>query len=73
MIMPEGMNGRELVEQLVAERPVLRVIFMSGYSGEIVANDTAFLRRTRTRFLQKPRHWRTLLQTVRQSLDEKRE
>jgi signal transduction histidine kinase/FixJ family two-component response regulator len=73
MIMPERMNGRELAEQLLAERPALKVIFMSGYSGETVGKDTAFLRRTRTRFLQKPCHWRTLLQTVRKSLDEKRD
>jgi signal transduction histidine kinase/ActR/RegA family two-component response regulator len=73
MIMPDGMNGRELVEQLLVERPALKVIFMSGYSGEATANDTTFLRRTRTRFLQKPCHGRTLLQTVRESLDEKRD
>ena len=72
MIMPESMSGRELVEQLLAERPVLKVIFMSGYSGDNVSKDTAFLRRTRTRFLQKPCNSRTLLQTVRESLDESR-
>ena len=71
MIMPEGMSGRELVEQLLAERPALKVVFMSGYSGDAVGQDTAFLRRTRTRFLQKPCHWHTLLRTVRESLDEK--
>jgi CheY-like chemotaxis protein len=72
MIMPQRMSGRELVEQLLAERPALKVIFMSGYSGEAVGEDTAFLRRTRTRFLQKPCDSHTLLRTVRESLDEKR-
>ena len=54
MIMPQGMSGRELVDQLVTERPALKVIFMSGYSDDTVGDDTAFLRRTQTRFLQKP-------------------
>ncbi len=71
MIMPGGMNGRELAEQLMAERPNLKVVFMSGYSGETVGDDTAFLRRTRTNFLQKPYHAHTLLEAVRHSLDEK--
>ena len=71
MIMPEHINGRELVEALRAERPGLKVIFMSGYSGETADNDTAFLRRTRTRFLQKPCETHMLLQTVRECLDDK--
>ncbi|MCX6926161.1 MAG: ATP-binding protein, partial [Verrucomicrobia bacterium] len=73
LLMPGGISGRELVQQLLAEQPALKVIFMSGYSGEAFGNDTAFLRRTRARFLQKPYHLRTLLQTVRESLDEKPE
>jgi CheY-like chemotaxis protein len=73
MIMPEHMNGRELAEQLLAERPALKVIFMSGYGGEAVGQDTAFIRRAGTNFLQKPCHGHTLLQTVRKALDEKRD
>jgi CheY-like chemotaxis protein len=73
MIMPQRMSGRELVEQLLAERPAIKIIFMSGYSGEAVGQDTAFLRRTRTRFLQKPCDSHTLLRTVRESLDDKRD
>jgi signal transduction histidine kinase/DNA-binding NtrC family response regulator len=73
MIMPEHMNGRELAEQLLAERPALKVIFMSGYGGEAVGQDTAFIRRAGTNFLQKPCHGHTLLQAVRKSLDEKRD
>ena len=62
-----------MVEQLQAERPDLKVIFMSGYSGETIGEDANFLQRARARFLQKPCPWRTLLQTVRESLDEKRD
>ena len=72
MIMPERMSGRELVEQLQAERPDLKVIFLSGYSGETISHETGFLRRTRARFLQKPCHWHTLLHTLREALDEER-
>jgi two-component system cell cycle sensor histidine kinase/response regulator CckA len=73
IIMPEHMNGRELADQLRAERPDLKVIFISGYSGETVGKDSAVPWRTGTGFLQKPCHRHTLLQTVREALDEKRD
>ena len=37
--MPGNMNGRELAENLWAERPDLKVIFTSGYSADIVGKD----------------------------------
>ena len=37
VVMP-GMNGRELVEVLLVERPGLRIIFVSGYTDDILAN-----------------------------------
>jgi two-component system, cell cycle sensor histidine kinase and response regulator CckA len=33
------MSGRELVRRLLPDRPRLRVIYMSGYSDESLAND----------------------------------
>jgi two-component system cell cycle sensor histidine kinase/response regulator CckA len=36
VIMPE-MNGRELAEQLLAARPGLKVLFMSGYAAEVIS------------------------------------
>ena len=36
VIMPE-MNGSELAEQLQALSPHLKILFMSGYTGDIVA------------------------------------
>ena len=71
IIMPEGVSGRELAEGLRKDRPGLKVVFMSGYGTEVVGNGTEFFRRTWSRFLQKPCSPRTLLQTVRQCLDEK--
>jgi PAS domain S-box-containing protein len=71
IIMPEGVTGRDLAEELRKDRPGLKVVFMSGYSTEMVGKDTEFFRRTRSHFLQKPCSPGTLLQTVRQCLDEK--
>jgi PAS domain S-box-containing protein len=36
VIMP-GMNGKEVADQLAVLRPGLKVLFMSGYSGEVIA------------------------------------
>ncbi|HWV98556.1 MAG TPA: ATP-binding protein [Candidatus Acidoferrum sp.] len=71
MMMPEGVTGRDLADQLRAQRPGLKVIFVSGYSAEIVGKETAFFRRTKSTFLHKPYKMTTLVQTVRQCLDEK--
>jgi two-component system, cell cycle sensor histidine kinase and response regulator CckA len=71
MIMPEGVTGRDLAEGLRKDRPGLKVVFLSGYSTEVVGKETEFFRRTRSHFLQKPCPPGTLLQTVRQCLDEK--
>jgi signal transduction histidine kinase/ActR/RegA family two-component response regulator len=71
IVMPEGLTGRDLAQQMRAEKPGLRVILMSGYSAEVMGKGTEFLRRTKTYFLQKPCPSSTLLQTVRQCLDEK--
>ena len=71
IILPEGVTGRGFAEELRKDRPRLRVVFMSGYSAEVVGKDTEFFRRTGSHFLQKPCSPGTLLQTVRQCLDEK--
>jgi FixJ family two-component response regulator len=49
----------------------LKVIFMSGYSAEVLGKNTDFIRRTKSHFLQKPCSSQALLNTVRRSLDEK--
>jgi PAS domain S-box-containing protein len=71
IIMPEGVTGRDLAEELRRDRPGLKVVFMSGYSAEVVGKDTEFFHRTRSRFLPKPCLPSTLVQTVRACLDEK--
>jgi len=71
IVMPGAMTGRDLAEQLWRQRPGLKVIFMSGYSAEVLGTNTEFIRRTKSHFLQKPASSRALLETVRECLDEK--
>jgi PAS domain S-box-containing protein len=70
IIMPQGVTGRELAEQLRAEKQGLKVIFLSGYGEDVSGGDTDFVRRTKSRFVQKPCSSHTLLETVRECLDE---
>jgi CheY-like chemotaxis protein len=37
VIMPE-MNGRDLAEKILASRPGIRILFASGYTGDIIAH-----------------------------------
>jgi CheY-like chemotaxis protein len=69
MVMPEGVTGRELAEQMRSRRPNLKVLFVSGYSPDVAGKDTEFIHRNSARFLQKPVAPRELLQTVRHFLD----
>jgi CheY-like chemotaxis protein len=69
IVMPQGVTGRDLAEQLRAQKPALKIILMSGYSADVTGKDTDFFQRTKTSFLQKPCPSRTLLETVRRCLD----
>jgi PAS domain S-box-containing protein len=67
MVMPGGMNGRDLVERLRAEKPGLRVIYSSGYIDAALGEDCASRRGPST--LRKPYEPAELLRTVRACLD----
>jgi CheY-like chemotaxis protein len=67
VVMPDGLTGRELAEELQSERPDLKVIFTSGYSAEVVGGD--FTMKEGVNFLQKPYHPYVLAETVRSCLD----
>jgi CheY-like chemotaxis protein len=41
VVMP-GMNGRQLADALVQNNPAIRVLFMSGYTGEMMAQHGVF-------------------------------
>jgi CheY-like chemotaxis protein len=66
MVMPEGVNGRELAAQLRQRKPDLKVVYTSGYSPEIVGKS---FNRGDTAFLQKPYQPLHLAQRIRETLD----
>lgn len=66
MVMPEGMSGLNLAEQLHRERSDLKIIYTSGYSAEITGQD--FLEEG-VNFLAKPFNLHQLAQAVRHGLD----
>jgi CheY-like chemotaxis protein len=71
IVMPDGINGRQLAELLREQEPALKVIFVSGYSLNAIGKDMDFLARGNSYFLQKPYHTNMLLDTIRLCLDKK--
>jgi PAS domain S-box-containing protein len=69
IIMPGGMNGRELAEQLRRRRPGLKVLYTSGYAHTAMAGEVAAAVQV-THLLGKPYRRRDLATKVRQVLDE---
>ena len=70
MVMPGRLNGRELAEKLLQEKPGLKVLYTSGYSVELLGPGLATSKNFV--FLQKPYHPEVLAQTVRNCLEGKR-
>jgi len=69
MVMPGGISGRQLAQQISAENDRLPVIYTSGYSMEFTKNELALIEGQN--FLQKPFSPLKLAQTVRRALDER--
>jgi FixJ family two-component response regulator len=67
-MLPEGMTGNELAQHLLRENPKLKVVYMSGYSTEIVGKDLSLVEGVN--FLAKPFQARNLAQIIRDSLDK---
>ena len=70
LVMPDGMNGKDLAQRLLQENPKLKVIYMSGYSAEVVGKDFPFTEDVN--FLTKPFPAQKLAQTIRNCLDARR-
>jgi two-component system cell cycle sensor histidine kinase/response regulator CckA len=66
MVMPSGMTGRELADELKIRKPGLKVIYTSGYSAEVMGQDLGL---RDIKFLQKPYPPPQLAQAVRECLD----
>jgi two-component system, cell cycle sensor histidine kinase and response regulator CckA len=69
MVMPGGLSGRQLADELQRRRPALKVIFSSGYSAEVVGKGLVL--EEGINFLQKPYDPRVLAIIVRTCLDGK--
>ncbi|MBI2926819.1 MAG: PAS domain S-box protein [Verrucomicrobia bacterium] len=69
LVMPGGLTGFDLAEQLRADHPQLKAIFVSGYSQEALAQ--ASLVGSGRHFLQKPFAAWQLAEAVRNCLDGK--
>jgi CheY-like chemotaxis protein len=67
IVMPGGMNGRQLAEWLLADKPDLPVIYTSGYAAEAVGGDFKFTEGQN--FLQKPYPPTQLADLIRKTLD----
>ena len=66
VIMP-GMNGRELAQRISEIRPNVKVLYMSGYTEDVVGHDGTL--DAGVRLLQKPFNLRDLKSKVREVLD----
>ena len=67
VIMPGGLNGRELSDRLRRERPGLKVILMTGYSPDLMVKI-----QPQSHILTKPFSMEGLTETVRNCLDTAR-
>ena len=67
LVLP-GQSGRQLFEQLVLERPQTRVLYMSGYTDDVVVRHGVMT--AELSFLPKPFTPLLLAQTVREVLDK---
>ena len=68
VVMP-GLSGPELFERLVRERPALKVLFLSGYSDDMIVTRGLFA--PDSPYLQKPFTARGLMRKIRDVLDAK--
>jgi two-component system, cell cycle sensor histidine kinase and response regulator CckA len=66
IVMPGG-NGRRLADELCAQRPTMRVIYMSGYTDDIMVRRGVV--EQSVIFLEKPATTNALLQAVRKALE----
>lgn len=66
VIMP-GMNGRQLADRIIGEYPDINILFMSGYTDEIITHQE--LLSNHYSFIQKPFSSSTLALKVREAIE----
>jgi two-component system, cell cycle sensor histidine kinase and response regulator CckA len=69
VIMPEGMNGIELGYHLLKEKPTLKIVYTSGYTGNIEGRHATLVEGGN--FIRKPYKPEALATLIRKKLDEK--
>ena len=67
LLMPEGVNGRDLARKIQADRPDLKVIYFSGYSADLAGQGLTL--EPGKNFLKKPFTPSELLEMIRRNLD----
>jgi signal transduction histidine kinase len=67
LVLPGGMTGRQLAEQLLQLEPGLKVIYSSGYSSELASRHISL--EDGVNFLAKPFEAQKLAHTIRRQLD----
>jgi PAS domain S-box-containing protein len=67
MVMPGGMTGKDLGDQLLKENAGLKIIYVTGYSPEVAGKE--FSLEEGVNFLTKPIQAVKLAQTIRKQLD----
>ena len=70
VVMP-GMNGRALAQKMIAARPKMRVVYISGYTGSFSSHGELF--DAAATLVQKPFSRATLLRKLREALDSQKE
>src|SRR5581483_4304008 len=67
MVMPEGLDGRQLADTLRSEKASLKIIYCSGYTDEVLGANS--LLHNKVNFLNKPFEYQKFLNAVRRCLD----
>lgn len=67
LVMPDGISGIALAEQLIADKPNLKVIYSSGYSSEMFLQQEKLV--PNSEFLAKPYRPHQLAELIRRMLD----
>jgi CheY-like chemotaxis protein len=68
LVMPGGMTGKALGQQILQENPRLKVVYVSGYSADLIGAD--FPLEEGVNFLTKPFQTHKLARIIRESLDK---